>query len=66
MEKRITIDEILESISKGIAKIFFNEQFGRTWSQKAEDDWGIPQKTFHTGLVVVGTILLAKYLNSRD
>ena len=64
--KDINIDNMLAPFSKVIARTFFNEKFDRTLSQKVEDEIGIPKKIFHVGLGIVGAIILANYINSRD
>jgi len=65
MNNNIIIDEALAPFSKWINKTFFKEQFDRTLSQKAEDDWGIPKPRFHA--LVFGGLTLAAlwYFNSE-
>lgn len=55
------VEEAFVPVSKWIAKTFFNEQYGRTLSQKVEDEKGIPKKDFHTMLIggaILGTLVL--------
>ena len=63
--KEIDFDEALTPFSKWIAKAFFNEQFDRTLSQKAEDDWNIPKPQFHA-MIFGGLVLCALWFNSRE
>jgi len=62
MEDINTLDEQLAPVSKWIAKSFFNEQYGRTLSQKVEDEIGIKKPVFHAilGIAAVGLLLNMK------
>ena len=61
MNNNITIDDVLTSFSRLVNQVLFNEQFNRTLTQKAEEDWNISKSQFHTlvfGGVVLGSLLL--------
>lgn len=64
MEKRDSIEETLAPLSRWIAKAFFGEKYGRTWSQQVEDEKRIPKSQFHT-MIFGGLVLGALWLNSR-
>lgn len=64
MNNNITIDDVLTSFSRLVNQVLFNEQFNRTLTQKAEEDWNIPKPQFHT-LVFGGVVLGALLLKSR-
>jgi hypothetical protein len=63
MDNIKSLDEQFAPFSRWLAKNFFNEQQGRTLSQKVEDEIGISKPVFHTvlGIAVVG--LLSNYLD---
>ena len=60
------IDETFAPLSKWIAKTFFNEQYGRTWSQKVEDEQGLPKQIFHNRLIGAGILIGALWYFSRE
>jgi hypothetical protein len=65
MDNNQKIEETFTPLSKWIAKAFFNEQFDRTLTQKAEEDWEIPKPKFHA-LIVSGVILGTLAYFSKD
>ena len=58
------IDDFFAPISRDIARVFFNEKYGRTWSQKVEDENGIPKNEFHAMLIggafLVGLLIFGR------
>lgn len=58
-------NDISSEFSRWLARTFFNEQYGRTWSQKVEDEQGIPKNTFHTILIGAAFLGLLAYLEPR-
>ncbi len=60
MENINTLDKQLAPFSKWLARSFFNEQSGRTLSQKVEDEIGINKPVFHVilGVVTIGFLLM--------
>lgn len=58
------IDEFFAPISRDIARVFFGEKYGRTWSQKVEDEQGISKPVFH-GMLIVGALLVGGLIFGR-
>ena len=60
MENINILDKQLSPFSRWLARNFFNEQGGRTLSQKVEDETGISKPVFHMmlGVVAIGFLLI--------